>query len=89
MSSTLCASCSSTPRANYQQDEVVVYDDGFDAGNATKFEQLQIPGCADAEMAWKLGRYHLAVARLRPNTYTWTTDVASAIAATSSTSRPM
>ncbi len=61
--------------AGYAQDEVIVYDDGFDATNATNFEQLQIPGCADAEMAWKLGRYHLAVARLRPNSYSWTTDV--------------
>lgn len=63
------------PQAGYQQDELIVYDDGFDAANATKFEQLQIPGCANAPMAWKLGRYHLAVARLRPNTYSWTTDV--------------
>jgi len=63
------------PEAGYQQDELVVYDDGFDSANATKFEQLQIPGCASAPMAWKLGRYHLAVARLRPNTYSWTTDV--------------
>ncbi len=63
------------PEAGYQQDEVVVYDDRYDETNATKFEQLQIPGCADAEMAWKLGRYHLAVGRLRPNTYSWTTDV--------------
>ena len=63
------------PEAGYQQDELVVYDDGFDSTNATKFEQLQIPGCAGAPMAWKLGRYHLAVARRRPNTYSWTTDV--------------
>lgn len=61
--------------ASYQQDEVVVYDDGFDATNAVNFEQLQIPGCTDAEMAWKLGRYHLACARLRPNSYSWTTDI--------------
>lgn len=63
------------PQAGYQQDELLVYDDGYDESNATKFEQLQIPGCADALMAWKLGRYHLAVARLRPNTYSWNTDV--------------
>lgn len=61
--------------ATYVQDEVVVYDDGFDETNATQFETLQIPGCTDAKAAWKLGRYHLAVARLRPNSYTWTTDV--------------
>jgi hypothetical protein len=63
------------PQAGYQQDELIVYDDGYDATNAAKFEQLQIPGCADAPMAWKLGRYHLAVARLRSNSYSWATDV--------------
>jgi Putative phage tail protein len=63
------------PQAGYQQDELLVYDDYYDASNASKFEQLQIPGCADAAMAWKLGRYHLAVARLRPNSYSWTCDI--------------
>lgn len=63
------------PEAQYQQDEIVVYDDGYDSTNAVNFEQLQMPGCASAEMAWKLGRYHLAVGRLRPNLYSWTTDV--------------
>jgi hypothetical protein len=63
------------PQAGYQQDELLVYDDGYDSTNASKFEQLQIPGCSDAAMAWKLGRYHLAVSRLRANTYSWNTDI--------------
>jgi hypothetical protein len=69
------------PEANYQNDEIIVYDDGFSADGAggttiaTKFETFQIRGCTNANGAWRLGRYHLAVARLRPNLYTWNADV--------------
>lgn len=75
----------SNPEASYQQDERVVYDDGYgDAAMveadptltlATNFEQLTLPGCVDADGAWRLGRYHLAVSRLRANTYFWSADV--------------
>jgi Putative phage tail protein len=71
--------------ANYQQDERIVYDDGYGdvdmvAANpslalATNFEQLTINGCTNANGAWRLGRYHLAVSRLRPNTYFWNADI--------------
>jgi hypothetical protein len=71
--------------ANYQQDERVVYDDGFgdeamiaddpSLALATNFEQMTIAGCTNANAAWRLGRYHLAVSRLRPNTYYWSADV--------------
>lgn len=73
------------PQASWQQDERIVYDDGYGdeamvAADptlqlATQFEQLNIPGCTDPDMAWKLGRYHLAVGRLRPNLYTWNADI--------------
>ncbi len=73
------------PEAGYQQDERIVYDDGYGDASmvaadptltlATDFEQLSIPGCVDADSSWKLGRYHLAASRLRPNTYSWTADV--------------
>ena len=65
------------PEAGYQQDEVVVYGDGFgDAEMVTadplltlaqNFEQLSLPGCTNANAAWRLGRYHLAVVRCRLN----------------------
>lgn len=59
----------------YQQDERIVYDDGFDADNATKFETLELFGVTSADQAWKHGRYHLAAAQLRPETYEISTDV--------------
>lgn len=55
--------------------ERIVYDDGFDASSAARFEQLQLRGVTDPDQAWKLGRYFLAAARLRPETYRWTHDL--------------
>lgn len=76
------------PEADWQQDEIIVLDDGYsyrgkDArGNAsslpepTLFETLQLRYAADAEQAWKVGRYHFAQAKFRPATYTWESDLA-------------
>jgi hypothetical protein len=63
------------PAANYQQDEIVVYDDGYNSGNATKFESFEVRGSTNANGAWRLGRYHLAAARLRPNVYSFFADI--------------
>ncbi|WP_263418664.1 host specificity factor TipJ family phage tail protein [Terriglobus albidus] len=72
------------PEADWAQDERIVYDDGYGDALmvaadptlilATNFETLQIRGCTDADQAWRLGRYHLADARLRPTTYTLNVD---------------
>lgn len=59
----------------YQQDEITVYDDGYDAGNATRFETIELYGVDNADQAWKLARYHIAVARLRPESYELSVDV--------------
>lgn len=63
------------PIADYRIDEILVYDDGFNADGsggltaATRFETLDLSqGVADATQAWKLARYHLAQARLRSRT---------------------
>lgn len=50
----------------YTQDERIVYDDGFDATNATLFEGIQFPGVTDPALIWKHGRYQIAQSRLRP-----------------------
>lgn len=47
-------------------DERIVYDDGYNAGNATLFEGIQFPGVTDPELIWKHGRFHIAQSRLRP-----------------------
>lgn len=73
------------PEANYQQDETIVYWDGYSADGAggttiaTRFEQLDLSMVPDPYAAWKLGRYHLAVAYNRPNTYTLNVDIESIV----------
>lgn len=57
------------------QDERLVFDDGFDATTATKYETLELPGVTSADHAWRDARYHIATARLRPETYSFYADV--------------
>lgn len=61
----------------WQNDEVIVYDDGYSAANATVYETLELSGVTNANQLWKEGRYHLAVARLRPEVFTFQCDVES------------
>lgn len=63
------------PEASYQQDVRVVYADGFNASNATRFESLDLRMVIDPDAAWRLGRYHLAVIYNRPNQYTFQADI--------------
>lgn len=63
------------PGKDWQQDERIVYADGYKVDNATKFETLDLFGVTNSDQAWKDGRYHLAVAALRPETYELTVDV--------------
>jgi hypothetical protein len=57
------------------QDERLVFDDGFDAATATKYETLELAGVTSPDQAWKDGRYHIATARLRPETYSFYADI--------------
>ena len=54
---------------NYEWDERIVYDDGYSASNATKFESIEFPFITSPALVWKFARYHIAQARLRPETY--------------------
>ncbi len=54
----------------YTQDERIVYDDGYSAANATLFEGIEFPGVTDPAQIWKLGRFHIAQSRLRPEKIT-------------------
>lgn len=68
-------------RLDWQQDEITVYADGHDATTATEFETLELRGVVLSENegsagnAWRLGRYHLAQAVLRPEEFTWHSDL--------------
>lgn len=55
---------------NWQRDEIVVYDDGKNAGNAEIFDRINLWGVTNAAQAWRFGRYNLAVAKLRPERLT-------------------
>lgn len=59
----------------YQEDEVIVYDDGYSAANASKFESLELPGCTSSTQAWREGRYLIAAGRLRPEEHIVNMDI--------------
>lgn len=61
--------------AGYQQDERIVYDDGYSEASATKFETIEFFGVTSADEVWKHGRYTIAVARLRPEVFELSTDI--------------
>ncbi len=63
------------PDVNWQQDQVIVYDDGYDASNATLFESISMPWVTRQQQAWRDGRYYLAASKLRPEVYELTCDI--------------
>lgn len=63
------------PEREWQQDERIVYADGYGEANASRFETLELFGCTDAALAWRHGRYHLAAGKLRPETYELSCDI--------------
>ena len=64
----------------WRQDERIVFDDGFDVTNATKFEGLELPGITDPDQVFKDARFHIAVARLRPEIFSFGTDIEHIVA---------
>jgi hypothetical protein len=61
--------------ADYVVDERVVYADGYDDTNATKFEVMSMLGATSPELVFREGRYHLAVGTLRPEEHRISMDV--------------
>ena len=59
---------------DWRTEEVVVYDDGFDATTAVRVDKVEWPGIYDRDQAWKEGRFHLAQQRLRREVHRLTTD---------------
>lgn len=58
----------------YQDDEMLVYDDGYSSSNATLIEALQLPGVTTPTAIHKHARFHLAQLHLRPETYALNCD---------------
>lgn len=59
----------------FAEDEFIVYDDGFDENTATLFEGLQLPFITHPDLVWRHARYHIAQARLRRETFTFSCDI--------------
>ena len=62
---------------DYQEDERVVYDDGYSETNATNVIEFEQDGVTNPDLIWKHGRLRLAEMRLRPETYTVTVEAES------------
>lgn len=60
---------------NYADDEVLVFDDGYDETNATVYETISMPGCTRSAQAWRDGRYFIAAAKLRPESHSVVMDI--------------
>ena len=58
----------------YQSDECIVYADGYTALNATKFETIELWGVTGYNQVWRIGRYKLAEAVLRPEMFSISVD---------------
>lgn len=58
----------------YKQDEIIVYDDGYDEDNAELFESFEIAGATNPRHVWKIGRRRIAEARLRRESYEFSCD---------------
>lgn len=63
------------PTREWSEDEVTVYADGYSKANATLFETMDFFGVVRASQAWREGRYHQAVAKLRPEKYELSADI--------------
>lgn len=68
------------PAKDWSQDEVTVYDDGQSAATATEFETLDMFGVTRAAQTHRDLRYHLAVSKLRPETYELSADIEHIVA---------
>jgi hypothetical protein len=58
----------------WQEDERIVYADGYNADNATRIEGLELPGVTFPSAVHDHARFHHAQFRLRPDTYTVSMD---------------
>lgn len=60
---------------DYRQDELIVYLDGYDASTATVFETIEFPGVTDPVLIYTHARYYAAVAKQRPEVWTYRQDM--------------
>lgn len=61
--------------ANYQEAEIIVYDNGKNASNAVLFESITLPGVTKKSLVIDHARWHMAQMKLRPEVYTLNVDI--------------
>lgn len=54
----------------FQDDQRIVYDDGFDESNSSLFETFEVPGVTNPALMYKHARFQIAQKRLRPEIIT-------------------
>lgn len=59
----------------WNREELIVYADGYNDQNATKFESLQLAGIVRPPQVWRFGRYYLAASFLRRERLSFSVDV--------------
>lgn len=62
-------------RADWQKNEIIVYNNGYSESNATLFEEIGTFGITNYSSAWSYGRYMLAQGIHRSEIFTVTMDV--------------
>lgn len=62
---------------DFQEDERVVYADGYNETNATNVIEWEQDGVTNPDLIWKHGRLRLAELRLRPEVYTLNAEAES------------
>lgn len=65
---------------DYQQDQLIVYQDGYDEDNASTFEVMSLPGITTAELVYKHTRNYMEQVILRPEEHTIEVDIDNLIA---------
>lgn len=60
--------------ANWETQEAIVYNDGFDENNAVIFDEVSSFACTNYEQAWRFGKFMFLQAALRQETISISTD---------------
>lgn len=61
-------------QVGYKEDMRIVYADGYNSANATKFETIELWGITNPDQVYRFARYRLAEAILRPEVFSFSTD---------------
>ena len=67
------------PQIGYNENQTIVYNDGFDVNNARAFEELSLFGVTTWEQANRSGRVALARGKLQQEEFTLSSDIENII----------